>query len=192
MKKIGIVSVVVMAVLFVFTAVSFAADEAAEQKVESAPVANPGESVIAPVVETKSVSVKQMTTDEIVSDIKATLDEYEEISNFVPGLKKTTDRSGKVNYTFAGIMIETLDRVRLEKLYIRVHQEMTRVHTENINRQLDTVRRIQRAGNIPVSGAPKSPVTPHVSVRVPSALPASYTVPRPPRPPVAPPAPPKR
>ncbi len=175
MKKLSIISISVMFILFALAAGSSAADEAAGQKTES-----------------KSGDVKQMMTDEIVGDIKSALDEYEEISNFVPGLKKITDRAGKASYTFAGIKIEALDRVRLEKLYLRVHQEMTRLHTENINRQLDTVRRVQRAGNKAGGGAPRSVVTPPAAPRVPSAPPSIHTVPRPPRPPAAPTPPPKR
>ncbi len=191
MKKISIVSIVISAVLCSLASISFAADKAVEKTAEPAIAAEAAE-VSAPIeAQEKGRDIKQMSKGDIVSDIKETLDEYEEISNFVPGLKKITDRSGKVTYTFAGIKIEALDRTRLEKLYIRVRQEMTRLHTENINRQLDTARRIQRGGDMAVGGAQRSAIRTPATPRVPQALPVRNTIPQAPRPP-APPAQPTR
>ncbi len=121
---------------------------------------------------------KDMTVQELADRITKVLEHSDEVMGCVPGFKREKDPDGKEYYTYKGTRLEKVDKEKLTALYNRVLQERTRINTERINKQLDTMRQTQQAANI-ASQAARIPVV-HVP---PKPTP-------PPQPPKAPPAPP--
>ena len=97
---------------------------------------------------TAAKSLKKMTPAEIAGRIKETVDTFEEILKYIPELKKEKDDKGAVSYTYQGIKIESLDRDKLEKLYGRVRNEAVRMQTDRLNRQMDFLKRANRASEV--------------------------------------------
>ena len=84
---------------------------------------------------------KELARADKIEAIKSNLSSFEEIANLVQGLKKETDASGNVVYTFQGAKIENLSDDLLDKLFSRVSSEAVRFRTERLNRQLQTIKR---------------------------------------------------
>jgi hypothetical protein len=126
---------------------------------------------------------KDMTKGELIEDIVDILDDEDEIIGLIPGLKKETDPLGGVSYTYNGTKLENLDKDILGGISGRIHQELVKMRTERLQRQLENIKRVERLSHI--QQAP----------RVPGALPpappqAPRSVQAPPRPPSVPSAPP--
>jgi hypothetical protein len=138
---------------------------------------------------------RELTKSEMVTGIKESLEDNEEMLNFVPGLKMEKSDKGEPSYKLEGIRLEDLDKDRLKSVYIKVRQQATRIRTERLNRQMETVRRSQQLTNISRQATPRVPP-------VPTPIPKTYTPPAVPRasnqppqvakPPLPPPAPPRR
>lgn len=160
-------------------------DAATPAKVETKP-GSP-----APVVTPKAALPKKTyTKEEMIVDVKETLDDEEELLNFIPGLKKATTEKGESLYTYEGMKLEELDQEKLRKIFTRVRQEATRIRTDRLSRQLETIRRTQQLTAVAAGGAPKMPVAPPAPPRIlsaPNVPSAPASVPRPPSPPPAPP-----
>jgi hypothetical protein len=125
----------------------------------------------------KPRSAKEMTVEELADGITKVLDQTEEVMDFVPGFKKDKDPAGGVFYTYKGARLEKMEKDILAALYVRVRQERTRLNTERITKQLETIRNVQRATAITnqVSRPPAvvtPPATPPQPVTVPKAPPA--------------------
>lgn len=134
---------------------------------------------------------KTYTKEEMIAHIKETLDHEEEILNFIPGLKKATTEKGESLYTFEGAKLEELNNEKFDKLFSRVNQEATRIRTDRLNRQLETIRRAQQITSA-AGGPARVPAPPPQPPRVYSAPNIPHTppsVPQPPRVPAPPPAP---
>jgi len=135
---------------------------------------------------------KAYTKEEMVADVKETLDDEEELLNFIPGLKKATTEKGESLYTYEGMKLEELDQEKLRKIFTRVRQEATRIRTDRLNRQLETIRRTQQLTAVAAGGAPRVPVAPPAPPRILSTPNVPSAPPSIPRPPSPPPAPPRR
>ncbi|MBI5143741.1 MAG: hypothetical protein HZA30_01555 [Candidatus Omnitrophica bacterium] len=130
----------------------------------------------------KPITAKEMTKDEILSELKENLEEEEELFDFIPELKKKkNEKEGSYFYTYQDVKLEDLDKEKLEKILQRVHNQLTIIRTDRIVRQLETIRRAQ---NI-VTRPPQVPAAPTPPRQV-------QTPPTPPRTQSPPPTPPKR
>ena len=211
MRKLCL-AVVIMLVSSCFIGSSFAADKVEGKKwnffnrepAKTTPAKAPAAKAVAvkapvapaarPVAKAEESVTKviNMTKEEMVADIVDALESEEDIVDVVKGLKMEKTKSGKIVYTFEGVNIENLDKDKLESLLNKVRQQKVRLHTENINRQLDTVRRIQDLNNPTGVTVPRVVTGPAMPPRIPSAPPSGSVAPQAPRAPSAPPAPPRR
>jgi|GEM_PF-1818450 hypothetical protein len=152
---------------------------------------------------------KEKTKEEMIADINRNLGSIDEILEVMPALKADKDQAGKIFYTYNGVKIEQLSKDDLQRLHTLVGQLATKLRTERIQRQLETVARVQAINNratgaraVPVAPPAPPPVrTPAIVARMapvaPSQLSSQPPVPRVPasapsasRIPAAPPAPP--
>lgn len=111
-----------------------------------------------------------MTKDELVADILETLDSEEEVLDYVPEIKKARDATGKDTFTYNGARFDELEKGLLEKIWTRVHQTATRIRTERIQDQLETIRQIEnlrRATTPPPQPPPQPPRVPPTPPRIP-------------------------
>ncbi|MBN1527083.1 MAG: hypothetical protein JW919_05845 [Candidatus Omnitrophica bacterium] len=121
-------------------------------------------------VEAARRRVTQMTKGELIEDIMETLDSEDEVLDYVPELKKTRDPSGKEFYTYGSAPLEDLEKGLLEKIWARVHQTATKIRTERIQDQLETIRQIEnlrRATTPPPQPPPQPPRVPPSPPRIP-------------------------
>lgn len=192
MKKI---SVLTLALIFLVSSVSFAAENKSwiqrikekfrKKEVVSAKKQLPAREVKKP--EPPRKERKDMTMSELAEDITDNLDREDSILNMVPGLEKKSDPDGKEYYTYQGTRLQDLDRDTLDKVFGRVRSEALRIRTDNINRQLETIRGANRA----IVSIPQPP--PRAQVAPPAAPPSqAQRIPQPPQRPPAPPSPTRR
>jgi hypothetical protein len=120
---------------------------------------------------------KGMTVQELIDGITKVLDKTDEVMNCVPGFKQEKDPDGKEYYTYKGVRLEKIDKEKLTALYNRVRQERTRLNTERINRQLETIQRAQQAANI-ANQAGRIPTVTQPPPQPPKAPPSPPPVPR--------------
>jgi hypothetical protein len=118
-----------------------------------------------------------MTVQELVDGITKILDRSHDVMNYVPGFKQVKDPEGKEYYTYNGTRLEKVDKEKLASLYRRVRQERTRLNTERINRQLDTIQQAQQAANI-ANQASRIPTITHPPAQPPKAPPTPPQIPR--------------
>ena len=112
-----------------------------------APVATkeqPSASKIAP----SRTSLKDMSKSELIAEINEMLEDEDEVRAMIQGLSQGQDPDGNSYYLYQGARIEDLDKELLGKLATRIAQERTRLRTERIKRQLETIRNAQRAADI--------------------------------------------
>ena len=131
----------------------------------------------APAAATSRTTLKDMTAPELIAEINEMLDDESEIISMIQGLSQGQDPEGNSYYLYQGSRMEALNRDLLEKLATRIAQERTRLRTERINRQLETIRNAQRAADIarqasrpptPPAQPPQAPPAPP-STRIPQA-----------------------
>ncbi|MDO8536421.1 MAG: hypothetical protein Q7S30_05405 [Candidatus Omnitrophota bacterium] len=128
----------------------------------------------------KSAGTAAKSKDELIADIINALRSEDEIFNAVPGLKADKDAKGNIFYTYNGTKIEDLSKEDAGSLTIKVHQARTRLNTERIQRQLETVRRMERLQRINApSQTPRTPAAP-MTVRTPPPAPVAARAPTPP------------
>ena len=185
--------VIVIAVSFFLASNSFAADnESWIQKIKSKfqkkEVVESKNNISANEVkkaETPRKARKDMTKSELADIIVRDLDREESILNLVPGLEKKSDSEGKEYYTYNGTKLEGLDRDTLDKIYGRVRNEALRLRTDKLNRQIETVRRVNST-RVMVPQVPRTAIPPKINV--PPQTPARTVQPpsRPPAPPALP------
>ena len=136
-------------------------------------------------IEKKGTMKKDMTKEEILAGLKDDLADPDDLMAVMPELKVGADQNGKIIQTYKGVALDKLSKEDLSSLYIRVRQNLTRMRTERIERQLETVRRIERLQGVAtppqpprVPSAPLSaPGAPSIQ-RVPSAPSSSPSAPR--------------
>jgi len=130
---------------------------------------------------------EKLTIPQMVKEIVEILDIYEEVLYLIPGLKRKEATSGKVEYLYT---LESGQEVRLEQLTAeelgsilnKAQQHATRLHAEEIARQLDTIRRIESLQN-----ATRRPPAQVQIPRIPPEPPRQPQIPRiPPAPPQIP------
>lgn len=147
MKKIFIIA----GVILIFAAVSFAAEKAVVKEAA------------------KTAEKKEPTRQEFIDHLKMMIEHDEELLKFIPELKAQKDPSGKASYTYQGMSLEKLDDKTFRGLYQRAQNELARLRTERLNKQLESIRQAQAAANaaqqasrIPrvVTPPPQPPQTP--------------------------------
>ncbi len=129
---------------------------------------------------------KEMTREEIIAKLKEDFADNDEVINLIPELKAAKNRAGNTTYVYNGTELEKLSEDDLNGLYIRVRQNLVRIRTERIERQLETVRNINRLQSVSTPSQPMQPP------RAPSVSPSVPKVPSTPRGPPSPPAVPQR
>lgn len=87
---------------------------------------------------------KELTKAEKLERVNESLNNFAEIMNFIPDLKKEVDSNGKASYTFQGKKLENLDDETLGKLFGRVRNEASRIRTERVNKQLNFIRKMEQ------------------------------------------------
>jgi hypothetical protein len=126
--------------------------------------------------------------EEMVDTIKRRLHVFSEIVNIIPGLSASEKtEAGVIEYYYrtpdgVTMELEELDKDTLYRLYVKVNQEATRIHTERLLRQIRQQEQLQRLQNLQrmQQGPPRPPAEPPKAPKV-------YT---PPKPPSLPPKPP--
>ena len=204
MKKIAVLA---FSILFAVASVSFAADNESwiqkmknkfQKKEVAVPIkAAPAKEVAVPIkadpakevnsAEAPKKKRKDMTKNELASDIANNLNREGSILNMVPGLEKSSDSEGKDYYTYQGTKLEDLDKSTLDGIFGRVRNEALRLRTDRITRQMETVRRASAATSM-IPQVPRASPT----VNTPPQIPRPAQPPSRPSTPPAPPASPRR
>jgi len=128
-----------------------------------------------------------MTKEELLADIKDNLDSEEEILNYVPSLKKSQG-TGAINiYLLDGVPLEQVEKEDLEKISVTVAQISTKIRTDRIVNQLESIRQAQNLSRMQNITRPPQIVTPPVRPSPPPRAPSTTS-----SIPPAPPAPPRR
>lgn len=125
----------------------------------------------------KAKLTKDMTAQELVDGITKVLDRSADVMDYVPGFKQEKGPEGKEYYTYNGTKLEKLDKEKLAAIYNRVRQERTRLNTERINRQLETIRQAQQAANV-ANQASRIPTVTQPPAQPPRIPPAPPPTPR--------------
>jgi len=155
--------------LVVFIAAIAGVSFAAEEK-------TPAKKATPPAVE------KEPTRKELEEHLKMMLEHDKDVLNFIPELKARKDSSGNVSYAYQGVSLEKLDDKTFRKLYQKTQNELARIRTERLNKQLESIRQAQAASNA-AQAASRIP-------RVVTPPPQPPQVPK--QPPAPPPQPPRR
>ena len=131
--------------------------------------------------------IAQMTKEEIIAGIVDALDGEDEIMSYIPGLtrQKKEDGTASYLYVYEGRTLELadLDEELLRSLLTRVRQTGTKINTDRIQAQLETIRQSQRLLNMQPPQPPPQPPRTTMPPQPP---------PQPPRAPQPPPLPPRR
>ncbi len=121
--------------------------------------------------EEKKAPKSERTKEEKIEIIKRRLKVFSEIVDYIPGLSVKKEEDGSLSCYFTTAEGETkslsdLDDETVSKLYIRINQEATKLHTERILKQIQMqqqqerlLRSIQQVPQVPVM-PPKAPVQP--------------------------------
>lgn len=94
--------------------------------------------------EAPKASIKEWTKEEMLKDINQTLQSEREVLNYIPELKMSKEGA----FTYQGVPLESLDKEKLEKVFARVRQQALLIRTNRMNRQMESIRQIQRTQNI--------------------------------------------
>lgn len=127
------------------------------------PALSIAEDVKAPAAPVKEVvkEIKKLTRSEILADLKDDLASEDEIFNYVRGLGKAKGPDGKETFTFKkgdkDLPIDELDEDTLRKLSASVNQIVTKLRTDRIQDQLETIRQAQKIQS--VTRAPVAPAS---------------------------------
>lgn len=137
-----------------------------------------------------SKAKKEFTKEELATHIKETLDKRADILGLIQGIKKETDPSGKTSYSYLGDKLESMDKVKLQKLLNRINGEISRINNERLMKQMESIRQAEQATRAAQQASnqvriPQPPPQPPVVNTPPNVT-------QPPRQPAPPPAPPRR
>jgi len=117
--------------------------------------------------------VAEMTKGEMLAALKEDLADNNEIFDMVPELKATVShQDGKTVYTFNGAALESLSKEDLTNLFGRVRNALVKIRTDRIQKQLETIKQVER---LRVITSPRQP--PHAPSATPSVpkIPSSPT-----------------
>lgn len=133
------------------------------------------------------IEKKELSREEMLAQLNEDFGVNEEVFDAVPGLKAEKTADGKASYTFNGKKLSDLSKEDLKDLFIKARQALVRIRTDRIQRQLDTVKRVDSVNRL---------ANPPMPSRVPAAGPSIPKVPTTPpsvtKAPSLPPSPPKR
>lgn len=105
--------------------------------------------------------IDKMSKEEMLKDIIDDLDSDSDILDYLPQLKKEKTPDGKNAYLFKSdtksVPLQDLDKDTLKKILGSVRQTATRINTDRITRQLETIRQTQRVVAVPPRPAPLPP-----------------------------------
>lgn len=132
---------------------------------------------------------KDLSNAVVAKLITGTLDHEVKVVNFIPGLKKEKDEAGKNFYTLQGVRLENLNRKELDALFNKIQNEATRIRTERLNAQLESIRQAEQANRAAQQASRISTVTapPPQPPKAPPIPPAAQQIPKAPPPPPTPP-----
>lgn len=110
---------------------------------------------------------KELTKSEILDNIKVKLGRHKEVFDMIPDLKAEKDDAGNVLYLFKGVKLDDMLKDDLSKLLISTNRIITKVQTERIQKQLETIARAQNMQKIvvppqPPAQPPPQPAPPKV------------------------------
>ncbi|MCX5668445.1 MAG: hypothetical protein NTY34_09145 [Candidatus Omnitrophica bacterium] len=124
---------------------------------------------------------KEMTKGEMLAELKEDLADNDEVFDAVPELKVSAGQDGNAVYTYKNMALDGLSKEDLAELYGRVRQALVKIRTDRIQRQLETVRRIEML---------QKTATPPQLPRIPAEAQPPRIPPAPPSAPRNPPSPP--
>ncbi len=92
--------------------------------------------------------VKEMKREDLIKEIKFTLDASKDSIRAVPGLEMVKDEKGAANYLFKDkdgkmIKLEDVDKETLEFIFVKVRNERARISNEQTMKQMKEIKRIQ-------------------------------------------------
>ena len=129
---------------------------------------------------------KELTRDEMLVELKDDLaDSSDELFEVMPFIKAEKGADGKFTYTCQGVKLDDLSEEELKSLFLKVRQANTKLRTERIQHQLETVRRAQELANSVATSKPQMPAAVPQPPRVPQT---PAPAPKPPSPPPEPPS----
>ena len=144
MKK----GLLLLLVLCLAASIVFAALNSSSDKEKRAAGGQKAQAPVAADERPKPKSSKDMTVQELADAITKVLDRTEEVMDYIPGFKQEKDPAGNSFYTYNGSRLESLEKGKLVSLYNMVRQMRTKINTDRINRQLESIRQAQRAAEI--------------------------------------------
>ncbi|MFA4982050.1 MAG: hypothetical protein WC592_06250 [Candidatus Omnitrophota bacterium] len=145
--------------------------------------------------------VSQLTKEELIEQIKFTLENDPEVLDYIPEIKAIKDKQDNISYQLSGKKLEMSDKETLLKFFNRINNEVGRLRAEVLNRQLEAARASQQAVmaahqqaviNAQVQAARAGQSRPPVILQVPKTPSAPASVPQVPKTPPQPPSIPRR
>lgn len=147
-------------------------------------------------------AAEKMSKPELVKEIIETFDSDDEVLDYMPQIQREKQPDGKYIYRFKSdnklVLLEDLDIGTLKNIMGMAHQTATRLNTDRITRQLETIRQTQRVITAPPPppvqvrppAPPAPPAVPPVQRTAPAQPPSQTNTPQPP--PSPPPQTPRR
>ncbi len=141
--------------------------------------------------EKKTVQRKERTKEEKIEIIERRLEVFPVIMDFIPGLGMRQEEDGEARYYYAAPNdiakeLRELDEETISKLYVRVNQEATKIHTERILKQIQQQQQQERLLRN-IQNIPRQPVQSPAPPKVPPSTPGVMVPVAPPKVPSAPP-----
>jgi hypothetical protein len=139
----------------------------------------------------QKVKREKPSKTEMIDTMKRRLRVFPNIVGMIPGLSRKEQDTGEgVVYYYqtsdgVAVELEKLDDKTLYRIYVRVNQEATRMHTERLLRQIRQQEQLQRLQDLQ-----RMQTQPARTPSVPQQPPKVYTPPK--GPPAPPPSPPER
>lgn len=125
------------------------------------------------------VPKKDMTREEMISELKEELKSNEELFDLFPDMKSKKGDDGNAYFTFKGIKIEDMPKEDIDNLLTKARQALTKIRTDRIERQLEIVRRVERLNRAAAPlQSPRVPAAPPSSPRAVSAPRSPLSAPR--------------
>jgi len=143
------------------------APKVAASKIESPKVES--SRAAAPKAQTKD---KEVTKEEMLAELKEDLSDNDEVFDAISELKAIAGQNGNAVYTYKDTVLDELSKEGLTELYGRVRRALVKIRTDRIERQLETIKqveRFQRVANPPQP--PRIPAAPPSAPRTPSSPP---------------------
>lgn len=120
---------------------------------------------------------KEVTREEMLAELKEDLSDNDEVLDVIPELRSISGQGGNAMHTYKNTPLDDLSKEDMADLYGRVRQALVKIRTDRVQKQLETIRQVNR-----LQGITTPPKTPS-SLATPSSAPRTPAIPvsQPPR-----------